>query len=367
MARHDTWGLCLSLLLSVPVAPAGGDILRYQDADGLWQFTDRPREGAVPIPRPESAPAQVRDLAAQLAKWRGGGPEPDPDPALAVVSVLTSLAEGAGFFCSPDGYVLTTRHVVRPVGSDVWQHGQEAIDRAKGDLEELEGQLQEWRSRLRRIDAQLASIDEDDAAPAVQARGGDVEMLRGRRSQVARRVAELERLARDSRRRTRSDRVTFDIKGASATLAASVEVRLADQTRLRARVVAVSDAYDLALLKLDGYRTPSLSAGPEVELAPGQSVFALGYPDDAAVGAAAGLVLRATPEEVVTSVQLVPGYSGGPLLDASAQVVGVSALKRVGAEDGVYAEGQGIAIPIAVAQREFPQLRLGAARAAARR
>ena len=63
----------------------------------------------------------------------------------------------------------------------------------------------------------------------------------------------------------------------------------------------------------------------------------------------------------------LPGHSGGPLLDASGRVVGVNALKRVRGEQGVHAQGQGIAVPIALALREFPQIRPGAARPVMRR
>lgn len=356
MARHNTSGAVLALLLAALFGVARGDILRYQDGDGVWHFTDRPAAGAERIPDAGPAPAPHRDLAAQLADWAGTSSGPDLEPALAVVAVRTPLAEGAGFFCSPDGYILTTRHVVRPVGSDVWQQGQAAVDGAQTGLDELEGQLREWRSRLRRIDAQVLHVDQGDAAAGAQGDGGDTEGYQTKRAQVARRVAELDRLVRDTRRRTRSDRMALDIKGASATLASSVEVRLADQTKLRARVVAVSQVHDLALLKTDGYRTPSLPSSPEVLLTPGQAVFALGYPEDAPAGAAPGYVIKVAPAEVVTSVQLVPGYSGGPLLDASARVVGISAVKRVGADEAVYSEGQGVAIPIAVALREFPEL-----------
>jgi len=362
MARRNIWGLALSLLLAPLVGPARGEILRYQDADGVWHFTDRPGAGAVPIPEAGLAPAPDRDLVAQLAQRFGGGSAPD----LAMVLVRTSLAQGAGFFCSADGYILTTRHVVRPVGSDVWRADQEAIDQARDGLDGLEGELQEWRSRLRRIDAQVSPVGEGDESLGAQADGSGAEGPRATRTRVAWRVTELERLVREARSRTRSDRLAFDIKGASATLATSVEVTLADQTRLRARVIAVSQARDLALLKLSGYRTPALGVSPEVHLAQGQPVFALGYPDDGSDGAAPGVVLQVTSEEVVTSVQLVPGHSGGPLLDASGRVVGVSAVKRVHADEDVYAQGQGIAIPIAIALREFPQLRAGAARTATR-
>jgi hypothetical protein len=370
------WGLALSFLL-VSAPPALGQILRYQDAEGLWHFTDRPVGYALPIPESDPVPAPALDLEAQLTQGQGGGSDPD----LAVVLIRTALSEGAGFFCTPDGYILTTRHVVRPVGSDVWRQGQARVDQAKAGLEELEGKLREWRSRLARMSASQPDVGEEDRSRRVQATGGeeanDADTLdpgasvqdegEVRRAKVAQQVAELERLVRDARRRAQSERFAHDIKGASTTLATSVEVVLADQTRMRARVVAVSQGKDLALLKLDGHRTPFLTLGPEVRLATGQSVFAYGYPDDDAQGATSGLVIGVGPQELVTSVQLIPGHSGGPLLEASGLVVGVNAVKRVGGDQGVHAQGQGIAIPIALALREFPQLRPGTTRPATRR
>lgn len=374
MARRKIWGLALSFILVSLAAPALGQILRYQDAEGLWHFTDRPGGDALPIPETGPAPAPALDLEAQLTQGQVGGSDPD----LAVVLIRTALAEGAGFFCTPDGYILTTRHVVRPVGSDAWHKGQATVDQAQGGLEELEGKLREWRSRLARMTAPQPVAEDEDRSRKVQAAGADEAdgadpgasvQAKGEvsRAEVAQRVAELERLVRDARRQAHSERFTHDIKGASTTLATSVEVVLADQTRMRARVVAVSQGRDLALLKLDGHRTPFLTLGPEVRLATGQSVFAYGYPDDDAQGATSGLVVEVGPQELVTSVQLIPGHSGGPLLDASGLVVGVNAVKRVGGDQGVHARGQGIAIPIALALREFPQLRPGAARPTTKR
>jgi serine protease Do len=374
MARRKIWGLALSFILVSPAPSALGQILRYQDAEGLWHFTDRPGGDALPIPETGPAPAPALDLEARLAQGQGGGSDPD----LAVVMIRTTLAEGAGFFCSPDGYILTTRHVVRPVGSDAWRKGQATVDQAQGGLEELEGKLREWRSRLARMTAQQPAAEDEDRSRKVQAAGADgadgadpgasVQAEGGvSRAEVAGRVAELERLVRDARRRAQSERFSHDIKGASTTLVTSVEVVLADQTRMRARVVAVSQGKDLALLKLDGHRTPFLILGPEVRLATGQSVFAYGYPDDDAQGATSGLVVEVSAQELVTSVQLIPGHSGGPLLDASGLVVGVNAVKRVSGAQGVHAQGQGIAIPIALALREFPQIRPRAARPVTRR
>jgi hypothetical protein len=374
MARRKIWGLALSFILVSLAPPVLGQILRYKDAEGLWHFTDRPGGDALPIPEAGPAPAPALDLEAQLAQRQGD----ESDPDLAVVLIRTALAEGAGFFCTPDGYILTTRHVVRPVGSDVWQKGQATVDQAQGGLEDLEGKLREWRSRLARMTASQPAAEDEDRSRKVQAAGADgadgadpgasvppgVEVSR---ADVVGRVAELERLVRDARRRAHSERFAHDIKGASTTLATSVEVVLADQTRMRARVVAVSQGKDLALLKLDGHRTPFLTLGPEVRLETGQSVFAYGYPDDDAQGATSGLVVEVSPQELVTNVQLIPGHSGGPLLDASGRVVGVNALKRVRGEQGVHAQGQGIAVPISLALREFPQIRPGAARPVTRR
>ena len=368
MARCKFWGLALSLFLVFLTPSALGQILRYQDADGVWHFTDRPGGDALPISGTGTVPAQARDLEAQLAQRQGGGSDPD----LAVVLIRTALTEGAGFFCTPDGYILTTRHVVRPVGSDAWRKGQATVDQAQVGLAELEGKLRAWRLRLARMVAPESPTETGEGPSQGQADGSDpgAEIkVEGEvsRAEVAGRVAELERLAQDARRRAHAERFAHDIKGASATLATSVEVVLPDQTQVRARVVAVSQGQDLALLKLDGYRTPFLPLGPEVRLVTGQPVFAYGYPDDDAQGATPGLVVEVSPQEVVTNVQLIPGHSGGPLLDVSARVVGVNVLKRVRGDEGVHAQGQGIAIPIALALREFPQIRPRAARPTAGR
>jgi serine protease Do len=369
MARCKIWGLALSLLLTSLAPPALGQILRYQDADGVWHFTDRPGGDALPIPETGPAPALALDLGAQLAQGQGSGSDPD----LAVVLIRTALAEGAGFFCTADGYILTARHVVRPVGSDAWRKGQTTVDQAQDRLAELEGKLHQWRARLARMTVPESPPDVAEGSPEGPADQPDGAAPRASiqaevsRATVAGRVAELERLAQEARRRVHAERFSHDIKGASATLATSVEVVLADQTQVRARVVAVSQGQDLALLKLDGYRTPFLTLGPEVDLVTGQPVFAYGYPDDDAQGATLGLVVEVSPRELVTNVQFIPGHSGGPLLDASARVVGVNALKRVRGDQGVHAQGQGIAIPIALALREFPQIRPGAVRPTAGR
>jgi serine protease Do len=372
MTRHKIWDLALSLLL-VSLAPAAlGQSMRYQDANGRWHFADSPGGDALPTPGTGLAAAPAWDLAAQWA-WQHGDAS---DPDLAVVLIRTAGAEGAGFFCTADGYILTARHVVRPAGSDPRRTRQATVDQAQGHLAEIEGKLREWRSRLVEMAAQdpLAGAGEgppqgktdpaNDADPR-----GSADQARGpvSRAAVTKRVAELERLAQDARRRVHANSHAHDIQGASATPATRVEVILADQTPVQARIVAVSQGKDLALLKLDGYRTPFLTLGPEVHLVAGQSVFAYGYPDDDAQGATAGLVVEVGPQELVTNVQLIPGHSGGPLLDASARVVGVNALKQVRGDQGVHAQGQGIAIPIAVALREFPQIRPGAMRPAARR
>jgi serine protease Do len=59
---------------------------------------------------------------------------------------------------------------------------------------------------------------------------------------------------------------------------------------------------------------------------------------------------RVESDQIVTDAKVLPGSSGGPLITAAGEVVGVNTI-RVSEFKG--SEGFGVAIPIDVAQEEF--------------
>jgi S1-C subfamily serine protease len=122
---------------------------------------------------------------------------------------------------------------------------------------------------------------------------------------------------------------------------------------------------DVALLKIDGQSnlpTVPLAAGDNAVSA-GDNVYVAGYPAASTIlaGASGGPLQPTVTEGPLTAVKStdsgVPvlqtqapisgGNSGGPLLDAQGQVVGVVVASALN-PDGTVAEGQNFAIPISV-------------------
>jgi serine protease Do len=108
-----------------------------------------------------------------------------------------------------------------------------------------------------------------------------------------------------------------------------------DGVEREARVVAASRPLDLALLALTENGLPPAPIGDSARLRVGELVFALGHPWGQPWSVSAGIVSGLGPRDYVRSdVRLAPGCSGGPLVDARGEVVGVNTLV-VGGDLGV--------------------------------
>ena len=288
--------------------PVAAEIFRFQDANGRWHFSDRPpnsQSTAVAGGTTGASTGADRDLAQELAaKFETSTPV--QQATLATLAVKAQLGQGAGFFISADGYILTNRHVVRPGGSKDLAKAQAKLDKAERKLAAKAG----------RVDSQ----------------------------EYAERAGKIRRAKRE-----------LAFKTSAATVQRSFTVVLKDGRDLIARLIDTSNDYDLALLKLDGYHTP---AAPVAERLPGQGdeVYAIGNPIGVADSVTAGRVTRRDSKLIMTDVQLLPGNSGGPLVNASGELVGINFAKMTKGGNANY-QGFGMAIPIAVARQEFPELR----------
>jgi serine protease Do len=115
------------------------------------------------------------------------------------------------------------------------------------------------------------------------------------------------------------------------------------------RIVASSDDWDLALLKIEGVegrRFRTVPLGDSTELKQGQRVFAVGNPLGLERSVSEGIV--STNNRLINgrlyvqdTAQISPGNSGGPLFNLRGEVVGVNNMKVT----GFGAEGLGFAIP----------------------
>lgn len=292
-----------------------------------------------------------RDLAEGLSA-RFHSASPVARATLSVVAVKGDVASGAGFFVTDDGYILTNRHVVRPASATTWEDRRRPIDEAQETLAEMERELAARRQRLDSLAAEVSELESDGAGTV------DLRYPRLRRDYDRYREShdQLAGAVHDRQRELRSARLELDWKTNVATVQKSFQVQLKDGREIAARLIGTSETYDLALLKTDGYRTPALPAATDGRLGQGETVHAIGNPLGVSDSVTTGTITRLARELIITDVQLLPGNSGGPLVDARGMVVGVNFAKLTGGGDSNY-QGFGMAVPIAVAVREFPELR----------
>jgi S1-C subfamily serine protease len=351
-------------LLCAAALGAGGDIYRYQDAQGVWQFTDAPPPNIdadlVPdITWGRQAPATTGDLSAQLQEGFEAV-TPIARATMAVVTVKSGFAVGSGFFCSPEGHILTNRHVVRPSEDDRFAAEERTVDGRDEQADDFERQVDSGRRQLAMMEKDLAGYERvmggnGDAAAKSWAKEAHADLsarYREAKAKVQEMTAELATLKRD----VSHQRQDLDWTRTSAAIATSFDVLLRDGTEVQARVVDISAKHDLALLKLDGFRTPYLRLDRPVALAHGLRVFAIGNPVGMDTAITSGVITSIGRDYVRTDAEIPPGNSGGPLITEDGAVVGINVAKDAAEETSASAVGSGQAIPTAAAVEDFPQI-----------
>ncbi len=129
---------------------------------------------------------------------------------------------------------------------------------------------------------------------------------------------------------------------------ATPTVTLGDGRELEAKVVGRDQYTDVALLKVDAGGLSPIQKGSAKELKVGQFVLALANAFGKKASATSGIVTSHSrrmrgwwgvviENAVVSDAKLNPGYSGGPLVDASGKMLGMNV---------AYFAGRGIAISV---------------------
>jgi len=144
--------------------------------------------------------------------------------------------------------------------------------------------------------------------------------------------------------------------------ATEVTVKLTDRREFTAKVIGADKRTDIALIKIDAKNLPALDLAARPDVKRGEWVIAIGSPFGFENSVSAGVVSgvhRALPNGqmvpfIQTDVAVNPGNSGGPLLNAAGQVVGVNS--QIYSRSGGYM-GLSFAIPTDVAARVADQLK----------
>jgi serine protease Do len=131
---------------------------------------------------------------------------------------------------------------------------------------------------------------------------------------------------------------------------------------LDAAVVGVDEETDLALLKVSGATFAPLPLGDSDTLRPGQLVFAFGSPlgldNTVTMGVVSAVGRQLEPDDPMVYIQtdapINPGSSGGPLVNAQGQVVGINTL--ILSQSGGN-EGLGFAAPSNIVRSVYEQLK----------
>lgn len=351
--------LGLLLYFSIPQA----DIYRYQDAEGGWHFTDAPPpdSGADLVPgyaqAGETPPAG--DLVAQLESGFDAV-TPIARATLAVVTIKSGFGEGSGFFCTSEGHILTNRHVIRPSEGTNFQVREQTLTGQEQDLQGLETELNDGRRKLRLMKKDLEGYERvikgardgttRDWAKNTYARVN--EQYQKDKTELDKMRRKLDGVKRDLRRNRRD----LDWERGSEATTSVFDLVLKDGTEMTATLVDAGTEQDLALLKLDGFRTPFLRLDRKLTLSQGQRVFAIGNPLGMHDSVTSGVITRITPEYVHTDVQILPGNSGGPLITEDGGVVGINVARDVPKGTSMYTVGFGKTIPVELALKEFPQI-----------
>ncbi len=117
---------------------------------------------------------------------------------------------------------------------------------------------------------------------------------------------------------------------------ADVHVHLHDGRTFKAKVSGRHPALDLAMLRVEAKDLPAALVGDSTKLRVGELVFAIGHPLGYLGFVTSGIVSGwgtvklgddgPTARYIKSNVRLAPGNSGGPLLNAQGEVVGVNSM-----------------------------------------
>jgi serine protease Do len=144
--------------------------------------------------------------------------------------------------------------------------------------------------------------------------------------------------------------------------ATEIIVRLTNRREYEAEIIGLDKRSDVALLKIDGSKLPTVRMGDPSKLKVGEWVLAIGSPFGFENSATAGIVSakgRSLPNEtyvpfIQTDVAINPGNSGGPLFNLDGEVVGINA--QIYSRTGGFM-GLSFAVPIDIAMNVAKQLR----------
>ncbi len=333
---------------------AAAEIYRYKDENGRWQFTDKPlnkgkSQASTPSSSPASSAAKANLKEALEKKFK---PASNIDKAsLAVVMIETNTSTGSGFFVTDNGFIVTNKHVVRPSETKNWENQKVSLEEEKLDLDEIKSLIDEEKERLKDM---KSAIDEDqeymESRHATKSQLSRYERFIARYKRDKERLEKEEKKFKQKEREYKKKKSAFGFNSSMSNFSKKFTITLKNGKKLKAKLVKVSKEHDLALLKLDKYVTPFVPVVKQRNSRQGHKVFAIGSPLGISDSLTSGIITKLDRDHIVTDTRILPGNSGGPLVNESGEVIGVNTAV---VSENEQADGLGLAIYSNQIRKEF--------------
>ena len=145
--------------------------------------------------------------------------------------------------------------------------------------------------------------------------------------------------------------------------ATEIKVILADKRELPGKVIGTDPRTDIAVVKIEAGKLPTIALGDSSKLQVGDYAFAIGNPfgvgETATMGIISatgrnGLDIEDYEDFIQTDAAINPGNSGGALLNANGALIGINAAILSGRSGGN--QGIGFAIPVNMAKYVMDQI-----------
>jgi hypothetical protein len=255
---------CLCAAIFLGRSPEAA-VYKYQDENGVWHFSDAPPDVAEDAVEQMVRDKKVKittgtDLQKQLSKKL---PAQNKIEHARIATVLIKIAShyGSGFFITDNGYIVTNKYVVHEGAEELvkvqkeLEIEQEKLDRIANRLsdenfwlEEENAWLMETQAELERIRRlmgnsarSLSRAEKNDYNEQTTEYNVRLGTYSGRKSEYGRQEQQYNNMEATFQNR-RYDYDKMDIKIHSQR---ECTVILADETKLIAEEVAVSDKHDL--------------------------------------------------------------------------------------------------------------------------
>ncbi len=342
------------IFFSICADYSAAEIYKYKDENGVWHFTDTPHElhqggeSLDGIIEKKEIDKDIHKLLSEKLPQR----TKIERAICATVAIKTSLGHGTGFFITDDGFILTNKHVVKGDAGQ-FKKNEKNIEITNAKVKEIGKKIKKERADLKAAKEnlnQFKQILEKQSSSSIKRINEQQYENNLKRYKAWEKDFKIRKKKfRQWKKKTNKIIDDYKYKKTISDLSRTFKIFLADNTEIDAALVLISKKHDLALLKIDGYKTPFLKSANPFQFPPGKSVYAIGNPIRLRNSVAKGIISGFENNFIKTDAKIYPGNSGGPLVTKNGIVIGINTFKKLTKN---Y-EGLGFAISIKTALDEF--------------